>query len=173
MTIRPEVSADIAAIHHVERTAFGRAEEADLVDALRVNGACTFSLVAEIENQIVGHIFFSPMSFQAKESGPTFSGSVVGLGPLAVVPDYQKCGIGSALVHEGLQRLRDAGHDAVAVLGDPAYYGRFGFVAANNYNLRCKYDAPAEAFQLLELRPGVLQTCSGRLLYRREFDAVE
>lgn len=173
MIIRAEVPADIAAIHDVETGAFGRAEEADLVDALRANGACTLSLVAEIENQIAGHIFFSPMRLQSDENENCFNGALIGLGPLAVLPDYQKRGIGSALVREGLQQLRKAGHDAVAVLGDPAYYGRFSFVEANTYNLRCKYQVPAKDFQVLELRPGVLQNHSGLLLYSLQFDAVE
>jgi putative acetyltransferase len=173
MTIRPETPADIEVIHRVETSAFGRAGEADLVNALRSNGACTLSLVAEIENQIVGHVFFSPMTFQPDEDENSFNASIIGLGPLAVLPEYQKRGVGSALVREALRQLRESGYDAIALLGNPAYYGRFGFVPAKNYNLRCKYDVPAEAFQVLELRPGVLQNHRGLLLFRPEFDSVE
>jgi putative acetyltransferase len=173
MKIRRETPADVEATHCVETSAFGRAGEADLVDDLRSNGACTLSLVAEIENQIVGHIFFSPMSFQPDEDENSFDVSIIGLGPLAVLPEYQKRGVGSALVREALRLLRESGYEAIALLGNPAYYDRFGFVAASNYNLRCKYDVPSEAFQILELRPGVLQNHRGLLLYRPEFDAVE
>jgi putative acetyltransferase len=173
MTIRPEMPADIEAIHRVETSAFGRAGEADLVNALRSNGACTLSLVAETDNQIVGHVFFSPMSFQPDEDENSFNTSIIGLGPLAVLPQYQKRDVGSALVRDALRQLRESGYDAIALLGSPAYYGRFGFVAANNYNLRSKYDVPVEAFQILELRPGVLQNHRGLLLFRPEFDSVE
>ncbi|HEY0073143.1 MAG TPA: N-acetyltransferase [Abditibacteriaceae bacterium] len=173
MTIRPETPADIEAIYHVETSAFGRAGEADLVDALRSKGVCTLSLVAEIENQIVGHIFFSLMSFQPDEDENSCNASIIGLGPLAVLPEYQKRGVGSALVRETLRQLRESGHEAIALLGNPAYYGRFGFVPASNYNLRCKYDVPVEAFQILELRPGALQNHRGLLLFRPEFDSVE
>lgn len=173
MEIRHETPSDIEAIHYVETLAFGRAGEADLVNVLRSNGACTLSLVAEIEKQIVGHVFFSPMSFQLHNSEEILPTSILALGPIAVLPEHQKRGVGSALVREGLRQLRESGYDAVALLGNPAYYGRFGFVPAKNYNLHCKYDVPTEAFQILELRPGVLQNQRGLLLFRPEFDAVE
>ena len=91
---------------------------------------------------------------------------------MAVLPDHQRCGVGSRLVERGLQVLRGEGHQAVIVLGHPEYYPRFGFVPASRFGIRSTYDVPDNVFMALELQPGSLQNCAGTVHYQPEFDAV-
>src|SRR6478735_1441522 len=123
--VRPETSADHDAIRHVNRLAFGQGDEARLVDALRDGGSVRVSLVAEAEGQVVGHVLFSDLPIL------TDGGTVpaLSLAPMAVLPECQRRGIGSALVREGLAVCRGAGHRIVVVLGHPDFYHRFGFSA--------------------------------------------
>lgn len=126
-SIRPEVPGDAAAIAALVTAAFESAAhsdgtEAEIVDGLRRDGDLTLSLVAEDE-VILGHIAFSPVSISDG------SAHWYGLAPVSVVPDCQSQGIGAALVQHGLAELRALGARGCVVLGDPAYYGRFGFVA--------------------------------------------
>ncbi|MGY6632547.1 MAG: GNAT family N-acetyltransferase [Alkalilacustris sp.] len=123
MQIRPETPTDAAAIRHVVDVAFRGAPHSDgteaaIVDALRLAGALSLSLVAESEGRTVGHVAFSPVTVDGVEVGLT------GLGPLAVLPEAQGRGIGTALVWAGLGRLGGRG---CVVLGDARYYRRFGF----------------------------------------------
>lgn len=152
--IRREQASDVASIRGVIEVAFGTRAEADVVEALRAAGAVTLSLVAvegEGEGEAVaGHVLFSPVTIRSSEA----SIAAVGLGPMAVVPAHQGKGIGAALIREGLQRLRVAGHELVVVLGHSDYYPRFGFVPASRFGIRWEHDAPEEAFMLLELTPG-------------------
>lgn len=120
-----------------------------LVDALR-NQACPLvSLVAEDAGAIVGHIMFSPMSLP---DHPALK--IMGLAPMAVAPQHQRKGIGSALIRNGLKQCRQLGFGAVVVLGHPRYYPRFGFLLAARFGIRCGYDAPEEAFMIVELQAG-------------------
>ena len=96
----------------------------------------------------------------------------LGLAPMAVAPEYQQQGIGSALVRSGLEHCRAAGYKAVIVLGHPRYYPRFGFVPASHFNIRSQYDAPDEAFMALELEPGALGEIGGVVKYHPLFDQV-
>ncbi|RJS17962.1 GNAT family N-acetyltransferase [Corallococcus sp. H22C18031201] len=128
IVIRPEASADSQAIETVTVSAFLEAphtshNEQDIVRALREAGALTVSLVAEDSGVIIGHVAISPVSI-ADGAGGWF-----GLGPISVMPERQGTGIGAALMRAALQRLRDLGASGCVVLGDPAYYGRFGFRA--------------------------------------------
>jgi len=166
MTVRPEKPEDVPAIRVVNEQAFGRAAEADLVDALRRNGKAILSLVAEDNGRIVGHILFSPVTIQSNETELTGAG----LAPLAVVPDRQNQGIGSMLVEEGLRRLREAGHRFVVVLGHPNYYPRFGFFPASRFNIKSEYDVADEVFMAMELQAGALQDQSGIARYQPEFN---
>jgi len=124
--LRDETPADIPVIRAVTLAAFedvgiSHHTEHWIVDALRAAGALTLSLVAVVENQVVGHIAFSPVTISDSSEG------WCGLGPLSVLPPYQNQGIGQALVRLGLSRLRHLNAQGCCVVGHPAYYPRFGF----------------------------------------------
>jgi putative acetyltransferase len=138
--------------------------EAKLVNRLR-KGPSTISLVAIKAEQIVGHIFFSPVEITYSMSHPF----MLGLAPIAVRPDYQKQGIGSLLIRQGLEQCIQLGCKAVFVLGDPNYYARFGFIPAKENGLRCEYAESDESFMVLELVRGTLNGCNGTVKYRSEF----
>jgi putative acetyltransferase len=166
--IREEEPRDRAGVYAVEQRAFGRAAEADLVDQLREHGKASLSLVALEGEQVVGHVLFSP----ARIDSPAGSVPVQGLGPLAVLPERQGQGIGSALVRAGLQRLRQAGHAAVIVEGNPRYYTRFGFTDATPLGITCQFNPPPGCFMVQALQPGALRGVSGSAYYADEFQAV-
>ena len=168
MIVRPEKSEDIPAIRNVNERAFGGPAEADLVDALRRNGKTAISLVAEDDGRLVGHIFFSAVTIQSKETGLTG----IGLAPLAVVPERQNQRIGSMLMEHGLRRCREEDHPFVVVLGHPNYYPRFGFVPASNFGIKSEYDVADEVFMVMELREGALTGCAGVAKYQPEFNEV-
>jgi putative acetyltransferase len=126
MIIRNETAADVEAITEVTRAAFETLEisnhtEHFIVNALRAAGALTISLVAEIDGRVVGHVAFSPVEISDGSAG------WYGLGPVSVLPEYQKQGIGKKLINKGLSMLRDLGGQGCLLVGDPDYYGRFGF----------------------------------------------
>lgn len=168
MNIRQEKPEDIPDIHFVNEQAFGRPDEARLVDLLRAKDKITLSLVAEENGRIVGHVLFSPMTIKT-ESG---SYPAVGLGPVAVLPEMQRQGIGARLIETGLEMCRGMGETAVIVLGHPDYYPRFGFVPASQFGIRSTYDVPDDVFMALELREGSLNGRSGVAHYQPEFDGV-
>jgi putative acetyltransferase len=167
MRIRPETSSDRVAIRAVNEAAFEAPLEADLVEALRDKGIYLISLVAEIDGEVVGHALFSPV---AVTEHPHVN--VMGLGPMAVMPEHQGEGIGSALVREGLERCKAARCHAVVVVGHPEYYSRFGFVPAARYALRSEYDVPADVFMVVELEAGALRAASGLVRYDAVFGTV-
>ncbi|MBZ0266938.1 N-acetyltransferase [bacterium] len=166
--MRPERESDADAIRDVNRRAFGQPQEAALVDALRRDGAAFVSLVAEADGVVKGHILFSPVVVE----GGSVEGTVVALAPMAVVPEWQREGVGGALVREGLAACRRAGATAVIVLGHPEYYPRFGFRAAAGYRLRCEFPAPPEVYFALELAPGALAGDGGVVRYHPAFAEV-
>lgn len=168
LVIRAETQADHAAVRQVNQRAFGRANEADLVDALRKNARPQVSLVAELDGQVVGHIFFSPVLIESEASRFT----ALGLAPMSVLPEFQNQSIGSELVRRGLKACRSIGHDVVVVLGHPEYYPRFGFVPAKQKGLSCEYPVPDEVFMTVELREGALAGRKGLVKYRPEFSEV-
>jgi len=165
--IRGERTGDSEPIHAVNVAAFPTDAEARLVDALRAQVHGFVSLVAELDDTVVGHIAFSPVTI-----GDDPDERVLGLAPMAVRPDRQGQGVGSALVTAGLQACRDAGAVAVVVLGHPDYYPRFGFRPASRFGLSCEYDVPDEAFMALELKPGTLSSCHGMVRYHPAFQDV-
>ncbi len=165
MIIRPEKTADIARIREININAFGEKTEADLVDALRKSGIPLISLVAEEDNSAIGHIVFSPVTIDNGCSGI----SVAGLAPMSVLPEFQRKGVGSMLVREGLKQCKQAGYAAVVVLGHPEYYPRFGFVPSVTYNIKSDYDVPENAFMIMELTEGSLKECRGIIKYHECF----
>lgn len=167
-TVRAETTEDHSSVRRVNELAFGRTEEADLVDALREAAHPQVSLVALSDGAIVGHIFFSPVTIESEDSSFT----AMGLAPMAVLPEFQGRGVGSLLVREGLEECARAGFDVVVVLGHPEYYPRFGFVPASGEGLSCEYDVPEEVFMVAELTPGALGGRRGLVKYRPEFGGV-
>ncbi|MBU0965867.1 MAG: N-acetyltransferase [Proteobacteria bacterium] len=126
MIIRPETPADIEAISTVTIAAFenhpiSHQTEQFIITALRAAHALTLSLVAELDGQVVGHIAFSPVTISDG------SQNWHGLGPISVLPEYQRQGIGKALMQEGLSRLKALGSNGCVLVGPPEYYHRFGF----------------------------------------------
>lgn len=148
--IRPESPSDVAAIHALTAAAFMDAPHADhtepfIVDALRKAGALTISLVAEVAGAaIAGHVAVSPVSISDGSAG------WYGLGPISVRPDLQRRGIGTLLMRAALSRLRESGAAGCVVLGDPAYYARFGFRPVPGLVLP---DVPPEYFQAIAFGP--------------------
>jgi putative acetyltransferase len=158
----------VAAIRRVNELAFGRAAEADLVDALRAHGRISLSLVAERGGEVVGHILFTRVLIESDTEWTVG----VGLAPIAVLPAHQEMGIGSLLARAGLAECRRAGHGCVVTLGHPAYYPRFGFVPARRHGLAWEHPAPAEAFMVLPLRAGAIPAGGGLVRYAPEFGQV-
>lgn len=164
MDLREETTADIEAIRIVNRRAFAQDQEGNLVDALRANDAVLLSLVAIVNDEVVGHIMYSPATVGELEGA--------GLAPMAVLPEYQRQGIGSRLVEAGNQRLKDAGCPFIIVLGHAEFYPRFGFQPASNYGLRCQWDVPDNVFMVLILDSLKMEGVSGLAKYRDEFSTV-
>jgi len=162
MQIRPERPCDTDTIRHLVTAAFAGAShasgtEAVIVDGLREAGALTVSLVAEQGGEIVGHVAFSPVLIDGRP------GNWFGLGPVAVRPNRQGEGVGSALIRAGLAQLHDLGGQGCVVLGDPAYYRRFGFASHPRLWLG---GVPPEYFQ--QLRFGA-QQAAGQVTYHPAF----
>jgi len=164
MHIRLERREDAPRIHDLHRAAFGATLEGDIVAALRAAGAARVSLVAVDEGEIVGHILFSPVTIAGADGL-----RIVALGPMAVVPDRQRRGIGSSLVDAGIEECRKSGAQAVFVVGHPEYYPRFGFVQAVRFGISCEFDVPDDVFMVLELAPGALQGRAGVVHFHEAF----
>ena len=141
--------------------------EADLVDALRQKAHPVVSLVAEAAGEIVGHIMLSPVSLDGR---PELR--IMGLAPMAVAPGHQRKGIGTVLVRAGLAHCGQLSVGAVVVLGHPAYYSRFGFLPAARFGVSSEYEAPEEAFMLLEVQSGYLAGVTGVIRYHEAFKDV-
>jgi len=167
MLIRAEERRDWAAVHAVNVSAFETPAEANLVDALREQARPLVSLIAEDNGAIVGHIMFSPVSLSGH---PALK--IMGLAPMAVAPEHQRKGIGSALVRAGLEQCKQLGLSAVVVLGHPAYYPRFGFSSCARFGIGCEYEVPEEVFMVVELQAGFLRGASGKVRYHAAFSNV-
>lgn len=165
--IRTEEEKDWVDVHTLNASAFETSAEANLVDALRENSQPVVSLVAEANNNVVGHIMFSPVSLSGH-----CDIKIMGLAPMAVAPGHQRKGIGSALVRAGLERCKRLGFGAVVVLGHPAYYPRFGFSPSSRFGIECEYEVPEEVFMIMELKPGYLHGKSGTIEYHAAFSNV-
>ena len=143
--IRTERESDVDAITDVTIAAFETLEisnktEQFIIMVLRAAGSLTVSLVAELNGRVIGHIAFSPVTI----SGGT--ANWYGLGPVSVHPDFQRTGIGKALIREGLSRLKDLGARGCCLVGHPEYYGQFGFENPEGLSYE---GAPQDAFFVL------------------------
>lgn len=170
VTIRPETAADHGEIRKANKKAFGGKSESKLVDAVRESEFFVpgLSLVAELGGKVVGHILFTPVRIVdgGKET------PALALAPMCVLPDFQNRGIGSLLVRRGLEECARQGHALVVVLGHPGFYPRFGFAPAGERGLKLPFEAPAEAFMVLELAPGALAGAAGTVEYPGPFHEV-
>lgn len=161
--IREERPGDSLAIDEVLRQAFGQDDEARLVRELRDGGFNLLSLVAVQGEQIVGHLLFTSLPIV----GDSRTWNAVALAPLAVSPAFQKTGIGTTLMVEGLKQLKARGETIVVVLGHDSYYPRFGFTAELAKPLLGPFSGPH--WMAIELQPGALSGVSGRVLYAPPF----
>lgn len=167
VVIRHERPLDLPAIRGVNLLAFGGPAEAKLVDALRDSGEARLSVVAEVEDQIVGNVMFSRLAIH-RPSGEIFE--ALALAPVAVVPALQGQGIGTTLITSALQDCAAAGHRAVVVLGHAEYYPRFGFSTQLAERLVSPYAGPH--FMAMELVSGALTGVTGRVEYPPAFSEV-
>ena len=165
-TIRPEAAADGEAIARVIQAAFDASEygnhgEHQIVATLRQRGALTVSLVAEVAEAVIGHVAISPVSLSDQSPG------WYGLGPLSVAPEWQRRGVGAGLTAAALEALTQSGAAGCVVLGDPGYYGRFGFVADAALTLD---GVPPQYFQALRLSDA---RAAGEVRYHPAFAASD
>ena len=149
--IRDESPADVEAIHRLTIAAFQNAPHAAhteqfIVSGLRRAGALSISLVAEEGGEVVGHVALSPVHISDGSAG------WYGLGPISVKPNLQRKGIGSLLMHAAIERLGRLGAAGCLLVGDPAYYSRFGFMPEPSLVLP---EVPPEYFQALLLGPSM------------------
>lgn len=168
VTIRPEQPADAPAIQTLLARAFRTTDEMRLVEALRDQADPYLALVAERHGQVAGHIVFTAVGVGEAPR----DGRLLGLAPMAVLPEFQKRGIGSALVREGLVACRAAGAEAVVVLGHEDYYPRFGFRPAADFGLWFRDDSFAPYLFALELADGALDGVTGEIQYHPAFSEV-
>jgi putative acetyltransferase len=161
--VRKETAEDYAGIRAVNRLALAGESEAALVDRLRADGLVVVSLVAVLEERIVGHILFSRLRIETVEG----SAGAVALAPMAVRPEHQRSGVGSVLVRHCLGACRARGESIVVVVGHPHYYPRFGFSARLAERLAGPF--PGDAVMALELKPGALVGVSGAVRYPEAF----
>ena len=162
---RPERSADVVAVRDVNRHAFGQNQEGDIVDALRANGGILLSLVAVDGEKVVGHILFSPVSIAGQLEGAA-------LGPMAVLPEFQRRGIGRRLIEAGIARLKENGCAFILVVGHAEYYPRFGFEPARSRGIECPWPVSDDVFLVLPLAETKLKAVGGLAKYRPEFSSV-
>jgi putative acetyltransferase len=167
-TVREALELDLDEVLRIERMAFGEEDEAELVQALLKDPSArpTLSLLAlNKNNEAVGHVLFSKASVSTTTQGKEVL-SVALLAPLAVIPEAQKQGVGTQLVREGFKRLSQSGVDLVFVLGDPKYYGRFGFQPAGSLGFEAPFPIPeknADAWMVQALQSDLGGTVKGKV----------
>ena len=169
LIIRGEQPGDASAIEAINLQAFGRPDEANLVNALRPSlPRPDYSRVALLDGKPVGHILFSPILIDTGHRDEP----ALALAPMAVMPEKQGQGIGSALVRDGLEILSQLGERIVVVLGHSDFYPRFGFDTASKYGIRAPFEVPDPAFMVIELQTGALQGIQGTVRFPPAFDEV-
>lgn len=167
MRIRPETRTDHTAIRAVVAAAFGRRFEADLVDAIRLSDRYVpgLALVAEVDGDVVGHVL---VSYVDVEPGPV---RLLQVAPLAVAPEHQRQGVGSALMNEAIRLVEARGEPLVLVEGDPRYYGRFGFGRSDESGIEAPADVEPQYLMVRRL-DAYDPSIRGRLVYPEAFGSV-
>ncbi|ABA22589.1 GCN5-related N-acetyltransferase [Trichormus variabilis ATCC 29413] len=168
MNIRCETATDYLAISEVNNLAFGQENESQLIDKIRISEFYIpeLSLIAEVNHTVVGHILFSYIELAGEEKI-----QVLGLAPMAVHPEFQRQGIGSALVKAGLEKADARGESLVIVLGHPQFYSRFGFVPSVNYKIASPFPVPDDVFMVKTLR-SYQDKYQGKVIYPPAFSHV-
>lgn len=164
--IRPESESDFACIARVHEQAFGQPGEARLVERIRTTAAyiAELSLAAVLESKIVGHIILSKVSLEHASNI-----ELLALAPLAILPEWQNQGFGGLLVREAIERADKLGHTLITVLGDNAYYERFGFETASKEGIKSIFDVPDEHYMILKLS-AYKKEIKGTVCYPSVFD---
>lgn len=164
MLIRSEIGIDAASIDSLLRRNFPTSAEAELVQQLREDGLLTLGVVAtDDEGQVLGYAAFSPVTLNDEDR------QWVGLAPLVVDESVRKQGLGKQLIYEGLDTLNEFGYAAVVVLGDPAYYGPYGFEPAARHQLHCHWEGAEAAFQVYKLADDAFEGAEGRIAFSAPF----
>ena len=168
--IRSESPDDYTQISDVIYCTFEQKNEVHLVETLRFSPdfISELSLVAVLNNLIVGYILFSKIVIKSEKT----TTPALALAPLAVLPEYQNQGIGSQLVEKGLKECKHLNYNIVNVLGHPNFYPKFGFKPARKFGIVAPFEVPDEAFLILELIPGTLNGISGTVEYPPAFDDI-
>jgi putative acetyltransferase len=170
--IRPETPNDFEGIRIVNHQAFkNQPNEANLIEAIRKSELFIpqLSLVAVLDDDVIGHILFSPIFIETNEEKI----QTLGLAPMAVKQEYQGVGIGSKLVTEGLKLCKEQGHRHVFVLGHPEFYPKFGFIPSNSsFGIEGPFPVQDQYFMTLELEPRSLEGINGKVKYPPAFDVV-
>ena len=164
MDIRQETSSDFAAIRAITKAAFAgkpysHQTEAEIIDGLRAADAIRLSLVALSDGEVIGNVVFSDVTIDGVAGW-------IGLGPVSVKPGQQRGGVGSTLITAGLDRMRAEGASGCVLVGDPAYYGRFGFKAVPGLG----YDGVPDEYVLA--LPFVGAPPKGAIVYHPAFDTA-
>jgi len=165
--IRQEVKADHTRIKKINDNAFEQENEGTLVNKLREKDLFIpeLSLVAEADEMVVGHILLYPVIINSAHQ----KHNTLSLGPMAVLPEHQRKGIGGKLINKGLKHAEDLGFRSVIVVGHPGYYPKFGFTKASKWSIKVPFEVPDEVFMALEIVKGELQDKSGIIEYPAEF----
>jgi putative acetyltransferase len=168
--VRADRPSDAREVWTVHEAAFDRPDEARLAARLRQEASPLVSQVAEQAGRVIGHVLFSPVRLDSERERPTVAAGA--LGPVGVLPDAQGHGAGAALIRAGIEACRTLDWRILFVLGDPAYYARFGFGLAAPRGLHYASHAFDAAFQVQELAPGALAGVEGWVRYHAAFSGV-
>jgi putative acetyltransferase len=165
LLIRKETKKDHDAIYEVNKLAFRREKESRLVDIIRNgnNFIPDLSLVAEIDGKIIGHILFSKIEIHGNAKFISLA-----LAPLAVIPEFQRKGIGAKLIEEGIRKAKELNFESIILVGHKEYYPRFGFKKASEWKIKCPFEVPDEAFMAIELSEDSLKDKSGTVIFPPE-----
>ena len=166
--IRAARADDAQAIRDVTDAAFGGSEESALIDRLQQDGLVEVSLVAVEDGEIVGHIIFSTLEITDLEHNNPIR--AVSLAPMAVAPTHQRLGIGSALIHQGIEKCKELGIEAIVVVGHADYYPRFGFSAHLAKCLKSPFSG--HFFMVKPLKEGIFDEFSGIVIYPSAFEPL-
>jgi putative acetyltransferase len=167
VSTRPENPSDYPIVAEIHRRAFDRELEGEIASNIRLGEEFIpeLSLVAEIAGNVVGHIILSRLRYD----NPSRACMLLALGPIGVLPEFQKQGVGTSLTKEAIQRSRELGYLGIGLIGHPTYYPRFGFQPASRFGIVLPYKVPDDVAMVLPLFEGSLIGCEGKVLFPAAF----